>query len=337
MKLQLNRVLAVVIIGLAVCGCQKSFAATVRFEKVTDHCYFMPLKSGENVAAIATDDGIVIVDPPSEPDLSQVLDSLKTLSPKPVRWVVLTNPRSVRSSGASYFAEHGALLIGGAQLRTVSATMAGQGDKDPSAAYPWIVFDRQMHLFPANLEIRIMSVEAKGTTGGDVILHVPAERVIFIGKFYEAARYPEIDAEAQGNASTWTDALKQIIDSIPALKPAIPPKPPISAKVIIPPKPALQPNAAAPPAKIDSRVSEPTVEEGIAVIARFGEVSNLQNMKDMLSACQKLRTDISKVAKSGRSCENFLDSSRADLYRVYGNFNSYAARLCEGTTALAEK
>jgi hypothetical protein len=305
----------------------------------------LQLKSGENVAAIVTDDGILVIDPPAEPDLSQVVESLKRLSLKPVRWVVLTSPQSAWSRGAFYFAEQGALLIAGAQLRTIAASMSGSGEMDSatpgsgavSTPYPWLVFDHQIHLFPSNLEIRIMAVDQRGTTGGDVILHVPAERVVFVGRFYEAARYPEIDAAAQGNVTTWMDALKQIIDSVPALKLAIPSKPAIPPRPPAPPKPAVQSGPAGLQAKADSKEPETTVEEGIAVVTRFGEVSNLQNMKDMMSACQKLRTDVLKAVKSGRSCESFLDSSRADVYRVYGNFNSYAAQLCDGIAASADK
>lgn len=339
MKRQMNRLAWAAVIALTVGEGSLSFAAAGRFEKVTDHCYSLQLKSGENVAAIITDDGILVVDPPAEPDLSQVVESLKRLSLKPVRWVVLTNPRSALSAGAVYFAEQGAMLIGGAQLRSVSTSMAGPGGSTGagSASYSWLVFDHQVHLFPANLEIRIMAVDPKGTTGGDVVLHVPAERVIFVGKFYEAARYPEIDIAAQGNVATWTDALKQIIDSVPALKLAIPPKPPVPSRPAVPPKPAVPPGPAGLQAKADAKEPEITIEEGIAVVTGFGEISNLQNMKDLLSACQKLRADISKAAKSGRSCENFLDSSRADMYRVYGNFNSYAAQLCEGIASSPEK
>jgi hypothetical protein len=337
MLFQWNRIGLAVIFTLSIYSSSRCLAATGRFEKVTDHCYSYQMKSGESVAAIATDEGIVLVDPPSEPELSQVVESLKRLSPKPVRWVVFTNPRSVQSGGAAFFADQGAMLIGGSQLRSVSASMLPTGGKDVSASLPWLVFERQLHLFPSNIEIRIMAVDQKGTTGGDVILHVPAERVVFIGKFYEAARYPEIDAEAQGNAAAWADAAKRIIDSVPALKIAIPPKPAVPPKPAMPPKPPLLPNSAGAQAKTESKEPESTIEETIAVIASAGEVSNLQNLKDMLSACQKLRADLSKSVKSGRSCDNFLSSSRADMYRVYGNFNSYAARLCEGIALSPDK
>lgn len=137
-------------------------------------------------------------------------------------------------------------------------------------------------------------------------MYVPAEKVLFVGGLYEAARYPDIDTTAKGDASDWIDGLKQVADSVPVLKPAI------------------------PQTKTESKTApEKTLEEGIAVVSARGEVSNFQNMKDLLSASQKLRADILKSIKAGRGCEDFLNSSSANIYRSYSNFDTYAASLCE--------
>ena len=310
---------------LVLTGCL-SFGAPPKFEKVSDHCYFLPLNGGaENIFAVVTDEGTLIVDPPSEPGLSVTMEALKRLNAKAVRWVTFSNPRSADSAGARFFAEQGAALLGGSQLRTLAASIPGADQKGPAArggtpedlsSFPWMIFDRQIHLFPANLEVRILALQHRARTGGDVFVFLPAEKVLFVGGLCEAGRYPEIDSGAQGNAGEWIDGLKQVVDSIPVLKPAI------------------QPQVKVDPTKA---LPEKTLEEGIVVVSARGEASNFQNMKDLLSACQKLRTDISKAVKSGRSCENFLSSSRADLYRVYENFDAYGAQLCESLSAAPDK
>jgi hypothetical protein len=294
----------------------------LRFEKVSEHCYYLQTKGGaENVFAVVTDEGILLVDPPSEPDLTPTTDALKRLSSKPVRWVTFSSPRSAGSAGVRFFAEQGAMLLAGKQLRALSTSIviadakpeAAPGSSAGAASFPWLVFDRQIHLFPANLEIRITALQHIARTGGDVVVFVPAEKVLFVGGLYEPARYPDIDGVAQGDAAEWINGLKQVADSIPILKSAIPQVKP-------------DPKTAA----------DKSLEEGIAVISSRGDVSNLQNLKDLLSACQKLRTDMSKAVKAGRSCDNFLSSSRADIYRSYGNFDSYAAQLCESIESAPE-
>jgi glyoxylase-like metal-dependent hydrolase (beta-lactamase superfamily II) len=310
----MKRFVITVFFLLALWGGNQSLGAPLRFEKVSDHCYYLQLKeSGDNVAVVVTDEGILVVDPPSEPDLTPTVAALKRVSLKPVRWVVFSNPRSARSGGGQFFAEQGAVLLGGAKLRAISSSLAtpdtGSVAGDLSA-FPWLIFDTQIHLFPANMEIRIMALQHKAITGGDVVVHIPAEKVLFAGRVYESARYPEIDTAAHGDADEWVDGLKQVIDSVPVLKPAIP-----QAKV----NPKTEP--------------EKTLEEGIVVLSARGEISNLQIAKDLLSASQKLRAEIVKVVKAGRSCDNFINSSRADGYRLYGNFNAYATQLCESLSS----
>jgi hypothetical protein len=115
-----------------------------------------------------------------------------------------------------------------------------------------------------------------------------------------AARYPDIDMDAEGSALGWIDGLKQVIDPIPLLKSAIPQA-----------KPESKPKSIAEPEK--------TLEEGITVISGRQGASNLQNMKDLLDAAQKLRNDISKAIKASRSRDQFFLSPAADPYRSYAN------------------
>jgi glyoxylase-like metal-dependent hydrolase (beta-lactamase superfamily II) len=311
----MKRAMVVLALGMALsCGLHL-FGAPARFQRASDHSFYLQLKeSGDTVAAVVTDEGILLINPPSEPDLAAVTDALKRISLKPVRWVVFSDPHYARSAGARYFSGQGAILIAGARLLDLAGSVGG-GDTKGTApggnagelpSTSWLVFEHQVNLFPSNVEIRITALQQKAMTGGDVVVYLPAEKVLFVGHLYEAARYPDIDTAAQGNADAWIDGLKQVVDSVPVLKPAI--------------------QQAKPDPKTDLGK---TLEEGIAVISAHGDISNLQNMKDLLSACQKLRSDIAKSLRSGRGCEDFLASPRADAYRSYGNLHAYASQLCD--------
>jgi hypothetical protein len=143
-----------------------------------------------------------------------------------------------------------------------------------------------------------------------VVVLVPDEKVVFAGALYEAGRYPDIDTGLRGNAGQWVDGLKEVVDSVPVLKQAI--------------------TRGKPQPKTDSKEEpEKALEEGITVVSAQGEVSNFQNMKDLLSTSQKLRADMSRAIKGGRTCEGYLASPRADAYRSYGNFDSFATQLCK--------
>jgi glyoxylase-like metal-dependent hydrolase (beta-lactamase superfamily II) len=319
----------VVVVLAVLCG-NESFADTPRFEKVSDHCYYLRFEESEaNVAVVVSEEGILMVDPPQEQNLSLVIDALSRISPKAVRWIAFTNPRFFHTAGTRYFAKRDALLMVSHPLQVIAESGSETISKYPeilrewirniafekeTASYHWVVFDNEMRLFASDLEIRIMAIQYKARTGGDVVLHVPNEKVLFVGDLYESARYPDIDTASKGSPLEWIEGVEQVISSVPVLKSAIP-------------------EEGSEPEEEEQR----TPEERIAVVSSRGEVSNLQNMKDLLEACQKLRRYVKRAVDGGRSYERFLTLSSTSPYFSYGNLEPYAAQLFEAFKAPAGK
>lgn len=270
------------------------------FEKVRGHCYYMQLPSG-NVSIVVTNDGVLMVNPPRDADLAAVTEALARVTAKPVRWLAFTDPRYARTAGARHFAAQGAQPLADVRQWDMAA---------PPQDSAWLVFDSQLRLYPAGLEVQIFAVRHKATTAGDIVAYVPAEKVLMVGDLYESARYPEIDAALEGSAVGWLDGVAHVIGAIPVRKAAIARK-----------------KAAAEPQK------EGTLEEEILVVSAHDRVSNLQNMKDLLEGSQKLRSAIQKAIRAGRSADRFLELPASDPYRSYGNLTPYAQQLFQ---ALAE-
>jgi glyoxylase-like metal-dependent hydrolase (beta-lactamase superfamily II) len=294
-------------------------AAPPKFEKVSDHCYYFQSK-GEtaNVAAIVSDDGVLLINPSGEPDSAAALDAFKRLTSRPVRWVVNTDYRLARSGGAERFVEQGALVLGSRQINNLASGASDSGPGSAGAAQQekksakaadsvspsWLVFERQMRVFPGGVEVRIFALQHKAHTGGDVVVFVPAEKVLIVGDLFVAGRYPEIDiAPGDGSALGWLDGMKQAIDSVPLLKAAI-----------------LQKTEVKPG-------EEKSLEESVTVISARGPRSNLQDMKDLLDAARKLRGEIAKAVSAGRDIESFLSSPAASPFRSFENLDSFARQL----------
>lgn len=288
---------------------EEASGAAQRFIKVSDHCYYLQSNErGENVGAVVTDDGVLLINPPQDPDLRAVLEALAAVTAKTVRWIVFTDPGLNRNADTRNFAERNALILTSAGAWSLAPPeSARQNPNAPPSPTPGrFIFEGQMHLFASNAEVRILALQNKARTGGDVVVLIPAEKVLFSGGLYEAAQYPDIDTVAGGSAVGWIDGVKQVIDAVPVLKQAIP--------------------AAKPLSKAEQ---EKTLEESITVISSRGEASNLQNVKDLLESCRKLRNDISRAVKAGRTADGFLASSASDPYRSYGNLDAYAMQLFE--------
>ena len=303
----MKKAISVAGFALALWGCSVSFGAGPSFVKVSDHCYYMQLKeSGENIAAVVTSAGILLVNPPQEPELSVVAGALENLTSKAVRWVVFTEPALVHASGARFFAEQNPLFLASVRHRALSfAKLADKANGKTEVVPPsWMLFERQMRLFPSSVEIRIFALQHKARSGADIVVFVPAEKVLFVGGLFEAARYPDIDTASEGSAAGWFDGMKQVIDAVPIMKSAI------------------------PQVKIDPKSEkEKKPEEYFTVISSRGDASNLLNMKDLLDSSRKLRSDIARAVRLGRPCDDFLTSPAADAYRNYSNLDSFAAQL----------
>lgn len=301
----------------------------VEFQRIADHCHFAWLGEGKpNTGAVVTGEGVLLIDPPGEEDLPAVLEALRKVSSSPVRWIVCTNFRRLQSSRYAYFLEHGAALVGSKSLdglafpeneSTAGGVRAEGAQKtevreSAGASRPQrFVFAGRLRLFPDNVEVQIIAVRAKAVTAGDVIVCVPDEKVLYTGDLFVPGAFPEIDTRGGGDVLGWPDGMKQAVAAVPMLKPAM-----ARAQPELPPVPPEL---------------EKSPEESVMVIPGRGQLSNLKQMKELLEAAQKLRTQAARAATLKRSLQSFLASSGLDEFRNMANFETFAGLLLEALAA----
>lgn len=295
-----------------------SFVASAplpRFVKVSPHFYFLQSAGDEgNVGAVVTDDGVILIDTQRERNVPQVLEALRRVTGKPVAWVVNTHHHEDHTGGNAYFLTRNVPVIGSRETlvlleRTTGEAVAAPGERSASLPDPPFRFSfrRQMQLFPGGVEVRISSVGHKAHTGGDIVISLPAEKILFVGDLYRAGSYPIIDGgSGGGSALGWLDGMKEVVESVKLLKSAMP-----------------QPRSS-PPA---TPAPEKTLEELIIVIPGHGPATNLRELKSLLEASQKLRAEIARALSSGRSRDALLSSPASDPFRSYKNFEAYASQL----------
>jgi glyoxylase-like metal-dependent hydrolase (beta-lactamase superfamily II) len=274
--------------------------APARFQKVSDH-YFYLAGSGAapNLGALVTDDGVLLVDAPPERDAAAPLEALRKVTAKPVRWLVHTRPPA---DAAEYAPLQGGVLL----ARRVPG---------PAPAAARLSFDSQMRLFPGGIEARILALDSKAHTAADVVVFMPAEKVLHVGGLFTPGSYPAIDTRAGGSPVGWLEGARQVIQAVPLLRSAMPPKPAAAPKSAVPPK-----APARPP-------EEKSLEELVAVIPAQGRASNLAELKAVFESAQKLRFEAGRAVAAGRSRETFLASLAGSPFREYGNLESFAAQL----------
>jgi glyoxylase-like metal-dependent hydrolase (beta-lactamase superfamily II) len=170
----------------------------ITFQKLSKNCYAFTAEGDPNTGVIVGDDGIMVIDAQATPLMArEVIRRIRTITPKPIRYVVLTHYHAVRVLGASaYKAEH---IIASEATRELirergEADMKSEigrfprlfrgADTIPGLTWPTITFKGDMTLFMGGLEVRILH-PGPGHTAGDTIVWVPSQRVLFSGDLVE--------------------------------------------------------------------------------------------------------------------------------------------------------
>jgi glyoxylase-like metal-dependent hydrolase (beta-lactamase superfamily II) len=302
-------------IAFAVVGCS-AVSVAAGFQKVSSHAFYFESKSsGLNTGIIVTPDGVLLIDPPSESEIAGFLTSMKTVTSRSVRWVLSTDYSRANSAVLNLLVKQGATILLGRDLDRLAASMPAADPAQPPSPrpIPRMLFSRQLQLNPGSMEIRILALKAKAHTAGDVIAYLPAEKVLFVGGFFVPSGFPEIDFQlGEGTAAGWMDALKQVIDFAPALKSAMP-------------QSKQEPQTQSPPAKGGEPEKSP--EETMVVITGQGTPTNLQDLKDVLVAAQKLKTQTARAVAAGRDRDEFVRSLETETFGGFQNFYLFASQL----------
>ncbi len=184
-----------------------------------------------NTTAHVGDDGVLLVDSQLGPESERIVAAVKTLSGKPIRYVVNTHAHADHVGGNAALAKAGSTRTGGVvvgQIGTgVTETAAiiahenvlnrlsaptGAVSPMPFAAWPTDTFfnDRKELMFNGE-GIQILHQPA-AHTDGDSIVYFRKSDVLSTGDLFVTTSYPVIDSERGGTIQGYLQALNRIIE-----------------------------------------------------------------------------------------------------------------------------
>jgi glyoxylase-like metal-dependent hydrolase (beta-lactamase superfamily II) len=189
----------------------------ITFEQLSPHCWAYTAEGDPNSGVIIGDKFIMVSDATATPAMARdLIARIRTVSDKPIKYVLLTHYHAVRVLGASAYAAEGATEIIASQGTLDLIHRARQGrhakrDGALSAPVPWRRQragpdlahhgDRRRRRArgekPGKLTVDLGGVKVQiwspgyGHTRGDTIAWVEAEKVLFSGDLveYEAGVY----------------------------------------------------------------------------------------------------------------------------------------------------
>jgi glyoxylase-like metal-dependent hydrolase (beta-lactamase superfamily II) len=170
----------------------------VTFARLSENAYAYTAEGDPNSGVVIGDDGVLVVDAQATPAMAKdVIRRIRTVTDKPIRYVVLSHYHAMRVLGASAY---GAREIIASHTTYEMIRERGKEDMDseigrfprlfrgaeeiPGLTWPTMTFDRELTLWLGKLEVRLIHVGA-GHTRGDTIVWLPSQKVLFSGDLVE--------------------------------------------------------------------------------------------------------------------------------------------------------
>ena len=168
-------------------------APELTMEKVSANVYVI-VGSGGNVAFMPTDEGVLVVDDKFAQDAPQIMQKIRSVTDKPIRYVLNTHQHGDHTGGNEAMRAQKAEIIihKNARANMVAGKMPG---------LPGITFSDETQVFIDGKEV-LMKYFGRGHTNGDAMVFFPSERVVHTGDLFTSGA-PFCDANAKCSINEW--------------------------------------------------------------------------------------------------------------------------------------
>lgn len=192
----------------------------VTFAKLSEHAYAYTAQGDPNTGVVVGDDCVMLLDTQATPDMAQdVIEKIRTVTDKPIKYVVLSHYHAVRVLGA---AAYGASEIIASEDTYDMISERGEqdykseferfprlfqgNDSVPGLTWPTQTFRGKMTVWLGSVEVQLLQL-GRGHTKGDTVAWLPQEKVLFSGDLVEYGATPYTGDAHLGD---WPQTLKNL-------------------------------------------------------------------------------------------------------------------------------
>jgi cyclase len=228
---------AVLFLMLAFAAAQEQDYSKVQMEvtKVAGTVYMIEGADAGNIGASVGEDGIVIVDDQYAPLADKIQAALKSVTDKPIRFIINTHYHDDHTGGNAYFQRQAPIIAhDNVRKRLERGGPAGNGGSmrfdhkpAPKEALPILTFDHDMTVHLNGEDIRALYFPA-GHTDGDSVIFFPKSNVVHMGDDFVTYGFPFIDIDAGGSINGMIDGVEKVLTQVPADVKIIPGHGPVS-------------------------------------------------------------------------------------------------------------
>jgi len=197
---------------------------------------YMLVGAGGNITVQTGDDGVLLVDAGVAQMSDKVLAAVRSISDKPIRYIINTHMHPDHTGGNEAIAKAGSTIAGGNVVGDIGASAGnqatilafqavldrmsaptGQQAPTPEGAWPTETYTTpERKMFFNNEGIEIIHIPAAHTDGDSMVFFRRSD-VISTGDIFVTNRYPIVDMQHGGNIQGVIAGLNRIIEiAIPA-------------------------------------------------------------------------------------------------------------------------
>jgi len=188
----------------------------IKVNKLSNNFYTLDGQGG-TIGILVGPDGVFMVDAQFAPLSDKIMAAIKTVTDKPVRFLVNTHVHGDHTGGDENFGRMGATIIARGTLRNrlMHPAPAANGTPVPPTqpvGLPMITYNATPQL-PFHLngqDIQLIPIP-NAHTDGDTMVRFVQNDVIMTGDFFRSVQYPNIDRGNGGGLNGMINGLGQII------------------------------------------------------------------------------------------------------------------------------
>jgi glyoxylase-like metal-dependent hydrolase (beta-lactamase superfamily II) len=188
--------------GLWVAWSQQQPRQALTMEKVSANLWVI-VGNGGNVAVMPTSEGVLLVDDKFAQDAPDIVAKVKTLSDKPIRYVMNTHQHGDHTGGNE------AMMAANAEIIISKNARANMVElKQPGL--PRITFTDESQVFLGGKEV-VAKYVGRGHTNGDAVIYFPGERVLHTGDLFVTPGAPFCDTANGGSIKEWDATIQKAL------------------------------------------------------------------------------------------------------------------------------
>ena len=193
--------LALLVLVATTALAQRDFSKVeVKATKVAGSVYML-VGAGGNIGVSVGDDGIVVIDDQYAPLAPKIEAALKTITDKPLRFIINTHYHGDHTGGNEHFGKSAPIVAHENVRKRLAITTSRLGTTtppSPAGALPVLTFNDSVTIHLNGEDVRAVHMP-HGHTDGDAVIWFTKSNVVHMGDDFFNGNFPFVDRENGGS------------------------------------------------------------------------------------------------------------------------------------------